>query len=476
MKHNAAPDLDDLDRQYEAEAVDLQLVFNPRDPLPTARRFVGLFYQREAGRTLFHHRGGFYAWDGSAYTEVAETELRARLYDMLGKAWRPVGKDKLEPFQPTASKVNDVMDALKAATHLAGDAAAPCWLDGRRTPAAAELLACDNGLLHLPTRKLLAATPAFFGLNAVGFGYDPVAPEPTAWLDFLDSIWRDDLEAIDTLQEIFGHLLTTDTRHQKMFLIVGPKRSGKGTIARVLKALLGNANVAGPTLSGLGTNFGLAPLIGKPLAIISDARLSGRADQHVIAERLLSISGEDHLTIDRKHREAWTGTLPTRFLVLTNELPRIADSSGALASRFIVLTLAESFFGREDHGLTDRLLGELPGILNWSLDGWERLRDRGRFQQPASSAEAIQELDDLGSPISVFVRERCIVAPGRSVQAQTLFDAWTTWCEAQGRDHPGTAQTFGRDLRAAVPGLKVTQPRSGEGARRPRTYEGIGLG
>ena len=87
---------------------------------------------------------------------------------------------------------------------------------------------------------------------------------------------------------MFGYLLTSDTRLQKMFLIVGPKRSGKGTIARVLKALLGVANVAGPTLSGLGTNFGLAPLVGKPLAIISDARLSGRADQQVIAERLLA--------------------------------------------------------------------------------------------------------------------------------------------------------------------------------------------
>ena len=69
-------------------------------------------------------------------------------------------------------------------------------------------------------------------------------------------------------------------------MLVGPKRSGKGTIARILTDLIGKANVAGPTLSGLGTNFGLAPLIGKPLAIIDDARLSGKADASVIAERL----------------------------------------------------------------------------------------------------------------------------------------------------------------------------------------------
>jgi putative DNA primase/helicase len=278
------------------------------------------------------------------------------------------------------------------------------------------------------------------------------------------------------LQELFGYLLTSDTRQQKVFLLVGPKRSGKGTIARILKTLLGTVNVAGPTLSGLGMNFGLAPLIGKPLAVISDARLSGRTDHAVVAERLLSISGEDHMTIDRKHRTAWTGTLPTRFLILTNELPRIADASGALASRFIVLTLTQSFYGREDHGLTERLLTELPGILNWALDGLARLHQRGHFVQPASSAEAIEELEDLGSPIGAFLRERCTIGVGLSVSCQMLFDAWCAWCEAQGRKEHGTVQTFGRDLRAAVPGLKMSHPRDKETGEPVRTYNGMMLG
>jgi phage/plasmid-associated DNA primase len=50
------------------------------------------------------------------------------------------------------------------------------------------------------------------------------------------------------LQEMFGLLLTADTRYEKIFLLVGPKRSGKGTIGRVLTAMLGKDNVANPTL------------------------------------------------------------------------------------------------------------------------------------------------------------------------------------------------------------------------------------
>ena len=120
-----------------------------------------------------------------------------------------------------------------------------------------------------------------------------------------------------------GYILGGDTSQQKIPLFVGPKRAGKGTIARVLTGLLGAHNVAAPTLASLSTNFGLSPLIGKPLALISDARLSGRSDSSVVVERLLSISGEDSLTIDRKYLDQWTGRLPTRLALMTNELPQL---------------------------------------------------------------------------------------------------------------------------------------------------------
>ena len=96
-----------------------------------------------------------------------------------------------------------------------------------------------------------------------------------------------------------------------------------------LRKLIGTANVAGPALAAFAQQFGLWALVGKPLAIIHDARLGGRSDQAVIVERLLSITGEDALTIDRKMIEPWTGKLPTRLMMLTNELPRLQDSSGA---------------------------------------------------------------------------------------------------------------------------------------------------
>jgi putative DNA primase/helicase len=319
---------------------------------------------------------------------------------------------------------------------------------------------------------LLPHTPLFFAHNAIEFAYEADA-SACQWLDFLCQLWPNDPESIDTLQEVFGLCLTADTRHQKAFLLIGPKRSGKGTIARILVALVGRCNAVSPTLASLGERFGLAPLIGKLLAVISDARLGAKADQHAIAESMLRISGEDDVTADRKNRDAWTGRMRVRFLVISNELPRLADASGALASRFIILRLVESFYGREDQGLTAKLETELPGILNWAIGGLQRLRARGYFMQPPSAAEAVRELEDLGSPIGAFIRERCELAPGRCVECGRLFEAWSEWCKTHGRDHPGTVQTFARDLRAAMPALKTVNLRTGDD--RTRFYQGVGL-
>jgi hypothetical protein len=49
----------------------------------------------------------------------------------------------------------------------------------------------------------------------------------------------------------------------------------------------------------------------------------------------------------------------------------------------------------------NRLLPELPGILNWAIAGWERLLARGYFVQPPSTTDAIEELEALGSSVAL---------------------------------------------------------------------------
>jgi len=454
------------------------VVLDPRKPLRSARALIARHYTCGERRTIHHHSGQFHAWSGAHYPAAEEAEIRALIYRFLDAAVRFDGDGDVVPFDPTRNKVTDVVDALKAEANLPATVQPPAWLDQVADIKADEIVSCANGLLHLPTRQLLPHTPLFFTPYALEFAYDPKAPAPEEWLGFLKSIWPDDEEAIKTLQEVFGYFLSVDTSQQKLFLLVGPKRSGKGTIARILTALLGRDNVSSPTLAELGTNFGLASLIGKSAAVIGDARLGGKADQQAIAERLLSISGEDSVNVDRKHMPVWTGRLRARFLIITNILPRLSDASGALASRFVVLRIKESFYGREDKALTDRLLRELPGILNWALDGWHRLSERGHFVMPESSDTTVRELEDLGSPIAAFVRECCRVGPELRSEIGLTFERWQMWCQERGHERVGTSQLLGRDLRSVIPNLDTEQKRKplpGNPNYRERFYTGFEL-
>lgn len=468
--------IDDL-RQAEAEfraqvrnngRTDVRTLPPPNQPMKVARVLARERYQLEDGTpTLRHWRGGWWEWRTSHWVEVEQRAARSAAYEFTEHAIYEKG-DEIEAWAPNRHKIADLLEALAAIVHLPETVNQPTWLDGdERVP----IVACANGLLEVERRELLDHTPRFFNLTAVPFDFDSQAPPPLKWLAFLHELWEEDDQSTNALQEFFGYVVSGRLDLHKILLLVGPTRAGKGVIARTLTALVGADNVAGPTLSSLAGEFGLAPLLGRPLAIVSDARLSGRGSQ-VVVERLLAISGEDTITVNRKYREQWTGKLPSRFVVISNELPQLGDASAAIAGRFVALLLTKSWLGREDTALETTIHTELTGILTWALDGLARLERRGQFTRPASTDEAYIALQDLASPVAAFVRDRCELDIGHEIPVDEMWEAWKSWADDNG--HPaGTKQRFGRDLRAAHARIRVAQPREGE--ERMRVYRGITL-
>jgi putative DNA primase/helicase len=458
-------------RQAEQEA-SAQILPPPSMPMAVARVFVAERCLFEGIPTLRHWRGGWWEWKSSHWYEMEDRAMRSTLWKFTEHAVYVAG-DGLAPWAPNRRKIGDLTEALAAICILPGDVDQPGWLDSATTGI---IVATNNGLLDVERRTLLPHTPRFFNQTAVPFDYDPETPVPRRWLGFLEELWPDEPDAIDVLGEWFGYVISGRLDLHKILLMVGPTRGGKGAIARVLTALIGRANVAGPTLNSLGGEFGLAPLIGKPLAIISDARFVGR-DSGIVVERLLSISGEDTLTVNRKYRDQWTGKLPSRLHVISNELPRLGDASSAIVGRIVLLLTTRSWLGREDYSLEPDLQGELPGILNWALDGLKRLSvdNANSFTRLVSADEAITAMRDLASPVGAFVRDRCEIAADKEVEVDRLYTSYGVWCEDNGHKK-AAKQTFGRDLMAAIPAVKKTRPREGTGSEsRVYVYAGIAL-
>ena len=445
----------------------------PSAPLDVADRFIKEVHTTAEGKTLTHHRGDFYAWHAGVWSVVPQSSIRASLYDTLRSAKYEHKKDGIVDWAPSTRKIGDVLDAMRSAVYLREDRDAPTWITpGDRHPAR-EYISMRNGLLHIPTGEVTAHTPAMFNTISIPFDYDAAAQAPN-WLTFLNSVWRHDSATITMLQQWFGYVLSGRTDFQKAMMIPGPPRSGKGTIVRVLIELLGGRrHVAAPTMADIGTHFGITPIIGKPLAVIGDARV-GRGGERQVVERLLTITGEDNLTVDVKYKEAWTGKIGARFMILSNELPRFGDASGAIASRFLVARTTQSFLGKEDKNLERRLHAELPGIFNWALAGLESLIAAGRFTESDGSKAERDALTALASPISMFLDEHFVPDLNGWVATDRLYGRWRGWCEIAGQS-PGSREVFARDLVAAAPlmNFRLQFKRQGPKGKQVRGYAGI---
>lgn len=405
-------------------------------PMPVARALDEQF--KVAGRHLRFWRGDWYVWQGPHYRAVSLAAVRAMIYESTEPCWFDDPEDGPKPWNPDTAAVNKVLDAF---------AHGPAY----RTDEADEDrgIATANGVLDLVTGHLLPHTPDRFNLWSLPYPYVPQAGCPQ-WLAFLEQVMPDP-ENRQLLQEWFGYMVSGRTDLQKILSLFGAPRSGKGTVLRVLVALVGAENRATVTLSQLASTFGRESLVARTMAQITDANWNIR-DIDVAVEALKSISGEDDQGIDRKNRVTWEGRLGVRFVLVANPMPKFNDPSGALLSRMLHIEFSRSFLGREDEGLTPRLLTELPGILNWALAGLAQLSARGRLYVPAASREAAEDIERTTSPVAGFLRDRTVsVDPAMCVgiYLDELHHAYTAYRSAAEVQRPTSRDVFARDLRAA---------------------------
>lgn len=472
-------------------------LFNPGVEVANPHRLAELV-KPNYFRHLRHWQDEFHEWNGRSYTplpknvvvklvnaavadivdqEHAIIEMELRKFATMNGDNNP----EIPPKTPVGTKlVGDVVQALAGLAHLNEQIikSQPAWIgEAPNGWAADEMLSCRNGLVHLPTvardqPAIITHTPNFFHTVSVNYNFDPAATAPTWETSFLPSVWPKDPTSILALQEWFGYMLTPDTRHHKIAMLICEPRSGKGTIVREMEEMLGLENVVHPTIHDLGTPFGKENLIGKPAAVIGDARIDHRTDVGSLTETLLTISGGDGLSVPRKYRAAWTGKLPVRFVILSNMLPRLPDSSAVIVSRMLMFRFTESFMGREDKDLDAKLVAELPGVLNWAIKGWARLREQKRFTEPASGLVLKKDMEEVSAPLKGFMRDVHAVAdPTGTVEIKEFFNIWNHWVLDNKAKYEWSTNQFGLNLRSIVPDIERVRV-TVEG-RRTWHYKGI---
>lgn len=422
---------------------------------------------------VIYWRGSWYLYDANHWRMSAPEDIENLLYAALANAhWLEPVKDaapRPKPWSPSSSRVREVLRAIQSQRTLSRDVEAPAWLDDSGRPAT--LVPARDCLIDPRTGKTHPRSQRFFSTGFVDADVAVRHDRPAAWMHFLNQLWPDDPESIALLQEWLGYLVAGDTRRHKGMLMIGPRRSGKGTLLHIAEALVGGAQGAfAATVSSFSESFGLEQAEGRSLLTIGDLRGSGR-EAASAAQKLLEIIGGDSVYVNRKGRQAVSLVLRTRVMVASNSMPKLYDDAGVIESRFLVLRMTESFAGREDLDLLDRILPELGGIVQWALEGYRRLEDRGAFSVPASDEADRAELRANSAPIMEFIEDACVPTKEPGAPRIDVWSAYQAWCGSTGAAPMEQAQ-FGTAMAGA--GHPGYRPRV-DGVRGPWRYRGIAL-
>lgn len=457
------------------------------DPHYLAQKHIGRFAVG-SHQTSVVMAGKMTLWKEGVWQPAVERDIADNVTATIKAEFdRAAGQSGSTPRKVKQSIVRDTIGALRSLSLLPYQVP-PFWagppmitVDGTCLDAR-DIVPFENCLLHLQSWLKGGnfywsnPTPRYYAEHKLAFHFWPEAPEPTRWLQFLNELW-DDPACHDLTHEWLGYCMTTYTHLQKMMMMIGKPRAGKGTIFWVMEQMVGG-NVASPTFESLLEPHGLAPLLGKQLALLPDAKTLSPKILAKVCARLKAIVGEDLITINPKNLPQVTVRLPVKITAQSNEKLAIPDFSDALQSRQLFLYFDRSFVGKEDRGLKDKLLPELPGIANLALAGLRRLLKRGQFTEPAASAELAKQIRQIGNPILGFVEARCVVDDNLATPTTTLFEDWQKWAD-DADVTPMSPRKFGEHLLVTYHTISKTQNIGGRKvagkAKRPNCYVGIGL-
>ncbi len=297
-------------------------------------------------------------------------------------------------------------------------------------------------------------------MSLLDFDYDRNA-KCHSWMNFLNEVFEQDEERIKLLQQYMGYILVYDYRWQKMLVMAGESRSGKGTIASVIRNIVGKDSYVGTSIAKLGGEHGLHSLIAAKVGVIGDAKQAARGNINQSHETLLNITGNDFVTVSRKYKSDLSMQLPARLIMMANSVPRFADESDAMFNRYLVLVFNMSFAGRENVTLSDTLRDESPGIFNWAVRGLLDLSAAGRFTETEAGRIKAAEMRVFNNPVGSFAELFLKRKSNESIRTDDVFCMYERFC--QGIEIKPTSKIdFTRKLTKSLPWLKTVRETGGD--------------
>lgn len=280
--------------------------------------------------------------------------------------------------------------------------------------------------------ELTEHRPEYGNKNVFNVSYDPSATAP-AFERFIKSLELPENDEM-LLQEYAGYMLVplATMNYQKCLILWGAGANGKNTFTNTIMQLLGRSNCSTLRVDEMN-GFKLATMKGKIANIGTEITSSGR---FIETQNFKAAISGDPITIDEKYKNPRTYKLAAKHLFSVNEIPNISDFSNGFIRRLLIIKFDRIFSVEEqDSTLQRKFEKELPGILNWALEGLKRLILNDGIFSDENSQVLIRENYIEMDPILAFADET--LEMGLSTTKDTVFNcdlygAYTVWCMMSG--------------------------------------------
>jgi putative DNA primase/helicase len=310
------------------------------------------------------------------------------------------------------------------------------------------VLNCENGTLDLKKGKRRPHRRGDLITKLAPVEYDPKATCPV-FMEFLNRIMDGDSTLMGYLQKIAGYGLSGIVSEKALFVLHGGGDNGKTTFLEALRAILGD--YAGVVEIDMLMQNGqdsareraVAELVGKRFVTSSETEEGQRMHE----AKIKHLTGMGRLVGRHIYGSPFEFDPLFKLFIDANHKPVIRGTDNAIWNRirlvpFVVAIPKE----QQDKYLRLKLLAELPGILNWALQGCLAWQKEG-LNAPTPVTDAVKQYREEMDLVADFIGECCETGPDFRQPFADLYADFKLWCEGRGEEQ-FTETAFGTRLNA----------------------------
>ena len=295
------------------------------------------------------------------------------------------------------------------------------------------LLGVANGVVNLRTGGLLDNCKESMITKRTGTAFNQNDKCPL-WLNFINEITNNNKELANYLKKIVGYSLTGETKEQLFFFLHGHGANGKSVFVNTIQDMLGDYSMQTPVSTimtrGKGSiNNDIARLRGARFVNTTETEEGSRFNESEVK----LITGGDMISARFLHQEHFEYRPQFTLWISGNHKPVPGDSY-SIWRRLILIPFDIRFSeDKQDKNLASKLRAELPGILNWAIEGCLEWQDEG-LTTPKVILDATKEYQTEMDRINSWMEDCCIDKPSNhnSTKASDLYESYKNWADNNG--------------------------------------------